>query len=203
MARFRRWSMAAAAWRSKSYTGKTRSSASRRFFWEDTSSSIRKSLGALMSTGAISPSANIRACNCSRGNSRTVRMAISKAVMPISRQATFTAPDFVMVTRPSLTKSGRSPCSGRVRPLRSRSIGRHSPSMAFATTVGSRLVGLIGPNNLLDEFVADDILFAKIHESNARHTAQDVLHFDQPGDLPRRQIHLGDIPCDHGFGVES
>ncbi len=68
--------------------------------------------------------------------------------------------------------------AGRARPLRSRSIGRRSPSMALATTLSPWLIGLIGADDLLDQFVADDIALGEVHEANALNAPEDVLHFD-------------------------
>jgi hypothetical protein len=131
-----------------------------------------------MSAGAMSPIAKVRVCNCMRGNNKMVNVATSNAVIPISRQAIFIPPDFDMVTTPSFVNSGRTPRSGRARPLRSRSIGRHSPSVALTTTLNPWLKGLIGANDLLDQFVADDVPLGKVYEANTLDTAQDVLHLD-------------------------
>jgi hypothetical protein len=128
----------------------------------------------------MSPIANLPMRSCSRGKRSTVSTATSKAVMPISRHATCTAPVFDTERRPSFIKNGPMLGLGRARLLRSRAIGLGSPCMALATTLSLDLVGLVGPNDLLDEFVADDIPFSEVHETNIRNTPQDVLDFNQP-----------------------
>src|SRR5919109_97804 len=128
----------------------------------------------------MSPIAILPIRICSRGKRSTVSTATSRAVMPISRHATCTSPPFATESRPSRVKNGRMLGLGRARPLRSRSIGLGSPSMAIATTLRLGLVGLVGSNDLLDEFVADDIPFGEIHEANIRNPPQDVLDFHQP-----------------------
>ena len=126
----------------------------------------------------MSPIAKLRVCNCNRGNSRMVNVATSKAVIPISRQAIFSPPDLETVTTPSFVNNGRTPDSGRARPLRSRSIGRRSPSMALPTTLSPWLIGFIGANDLLDQFVAHDIPLGEVHEANALNAPEHVLDFD-------------------------
>src|SRR5262245_33683825 len=111
----------------------------------------------------MSPITKVRVRNCKRGNNNTVNVATSRATTPISRQASFIPPDFDRVTTPSIVNNGRKPRSGRARPLRSRSIGRRSPSVALTTTFSPWLKGLVGANNLLDQLVADDILLGKIY----------------------------------------
>src|SRR5215510_2472322 len=150
-----------------------------------------------MSAGAMSPIAKVRVCNCMRGNNKMVNVATSNAVIPISRQAIFVPPDFDTATTPSFINSGRTPRSGRARPLRSRSIGRRSPSVALTTPLSPRLKGLIGANDLLDQLVAHDIPLGEIDEANALDAAQDVLHLDQSRHLAWGEIHLGDITCNH------
>jgi hypothetical protein len=125
----------------------------------------------------MSPIAKVRICNCKRGNNRIVKAATSKAIIPISRQAIFNPPDLETVTTPSFVNSGRTPCAGRARPLRSRSIGRRSPSMAVATTLSSWLVGFISANDLLHQLVADDITLGEVDEANALNAPENVLDF--------------------------
>src|SRR5262245_38179120 len=123
--------------------------------------------------------ARLRVWSCICGNSRTGTVAISSAGIPSSRPAIFMPTDLDTLATPSFVSSGRQLRSGRARPLRSRSIGRRSPSVALTTTFSSRLEGLIGANNLLHELVTHDISLRKVDEANALDPTQHVLHLDQ------------------------
>jgi hypothetical protein len=50
--------------------------------------------------------------------------------------------------------------------------------MALATTLSPGLISLIGANDLLDQFVADDITLGEVHEANALNAPEHVLDFD-------------------------
>src|SRR3970040_2300485 len=67
---------------------------------------------------------------------------------------------------------------------------------------GGGLALLVGANDLVDQFVANDVLLAKVLERNPLDIVQDRTNLDESRDLSGGEVHLGDVAGDHCLRVE-
>ena len=78
--------------------------------------------------------------------------------------------------------------------------GSRGGKSSFCFGMGVATVLAIGANDGLDEFVADDIAFVKVGEFDAIGGGEGGEGFDEARAFIGREIDLGGVSGDHGFG---
>src|SRR5277367_4017592 len=84
--------------------------------------------------------------------------------------------------------------------------GMAGVSDAGAAPVVMRMGGgvlVVSLDDALDQVMANDVALVEIIERNTLDLADDFDRFDEAGAARFGQINLGDVACDHRFGIEA
>src|SRR5215472_13964501 len=73
-----------------------------------------------------------------------------------------------------------------------------------APTLGMRgVILLVGPDDLLNEVMADNVLFSKLDHADPWNTSADIQRLEKPRPFAGWQIDLRHVSRDHRLGIES
>src|SRR4051812_24485717 len=105
-----------------------------------------------------------------------------------------------LIRPPSTISTARWPSS---TPTADSAAATGSRRSAGTSDRSSGTVSVVGRDDPLDQFVADDVLAAELDEGDFFHLVEDVADHHQAGALVGGQVDLGDVAGDHHPRAEA